>query len=133
MALYMKDFKTPYGVKATYWKIAKLNLDLHYKYCDIVVHGFYDEEARLEGMEPLEIKTVRANWNPSEFDSYFAPQTFTSANIVKISEKEDKSIKPYLGELKAEDIEVNKEENIYERAYAYLKAHEMFSTCTNVD
>ena len=135
MALSKSNYVTPYGVEAQYWKIAKINIDLHYQACDIVVHGYATEDARLNGMEPLETRRVRAHWGVSEFKAFFAPDTFSSNNVSTMSVKEDKSIKPYLGETKnakAINVELNPTDNIYERAYAFVKQDEFFCNCADI-
>lgn len=134
MGLYKSNYMTQFGVEAQYWKIAKINLDVHYQACDIVMHGYATEEARLNGMEPLDTKRVRAHWGPSEFKAYFAPTTFASSNNVETREKkEDRSIKPYEGDLEKDpNIEINIEDNIYERAYAFVKQNEFFANCSDI-
>lgn len=135
MALSKSNYVTPYGVEAQYWKIAKINIDVHYQACDIVVHGYATEDARLNGMEPLETRRVRAHWGVSEFKTFFAPQTFSANGIETKSVKEDRSIKPYLGEEKKTrtiSTELNPTDNIYERAYAFVKMDEFFSTCDDI-
>lgn len=136
MGLYKTNYITAYGVEAQYWKIAKVNIDIHYEACDIVLHGYATQEARLNGKEPLETKRVRAHWGPNEFKMFFAPNTFSTKHKSVQPIKEDKSIKPYMWDmtktLSDEEVGLQPSDNIYERAYAFVKMDEFFSTCSDI-
>lgn len=123
MALYKDKYITKFGVEANYWKITQITLNTHYGWCDITVSGYASEEARKNNNEALDKEVVRANWNPNEFGSFFSAESFTD-NV-----KEIKSTKPFMQSLKCtltaeEKPAVN--QNIYERAYEYVKRDERF-------
>lgn len=122
MALYKSNHQTKYGIEASYWKITQINLNSHYGWCDITVCGYASEEARRNNKEPLEKETVRANWNPNEFGSFFSAESFTE-------NEEATSDKPFMQNLKCtltaeEKPAVN--QNIYERAYEFVKRDSRF-------
>lgn len=123
MALYKSNHETKYGIEANYWKITQITLNAHYGWCDITVSGYASEEARRMDKEPLDKETVRANWNPNEFGSFFSASSFTE------NPKEVKDSRPFMQNLKCTLTAEEKpafNQNIYERAYEYVKRDERF-------
>lgn len=123
MALYYDNYETQFGVKATYWRITQINLNVHYGWCDITVSGYASEEARNNNKEALHEEHVRANWNPNEFGSFFTAESF----IDNKEEKEDN--RPFMKSLKctlSEEEKPSINQNIYERAYEFVKRDERF-------
>lgn len=125
MALYKENHQTKFGVEANYWKITQITINAHYGWCDITVSGYASAEARQNNSEALDKEIVRANWNPNEFGSFFSAQSFNEE-----SSAETKTNKPYMQGLRCtltaeEKPAVN--QNIYERAYEFVKRDKRFS------
>lgn len=95
MALLTKDKVNQFGVREEYWRILSINLNLQYNYCDITLGGYVDEETRNAGLEPMNIKKVRAKWDEYEFLKFFTAKAMSEENV-----------------------------NIYNRAYDYIKQKE---------
>lgn len=92
MALLTKDKVNQFGVTEEYWRILNINLNMQYKYCDITIGGYANQESRDNGSEPMNIRKVRAKWDEQEFAAFFS--------VSAINEGDD---------------------NIYNRAYDYIK------------
>ncbi|SRR5574344_875551 len=71
MALLTKNKINQFGVKEEYWRVLTINLNLQYGYCDITLGGYMDEQTRIKGLEPMNIRKVRAKWSDDEFATYF--------------------------------------------------------------
>lgn len=102
MALLTENKINQFGVIEEYWRILSINLNLQYNYCDITLAGYANAEIRNSKGEPMNIKKVRAKWDNEEFFKFFAPQTFD----VKLIN---------------EDGSADISDNIYQRAYEYVK------------
>lgn len=100
MALYTENRDNMYGLTTEYWKVARINIDAIYKFCDITLYGYATREARDQDKEPLEQKKVRANWSEGEFAKYFSAEALSK----------NRSSDPL--------------SNIYEAAYNYVKEKE---------
>ena len=107
MALLTKDKINQFGVQEEYWRILSINLNIQYNYCDITLGAYANEDARDQDAEPMNIKKVRAKWDNEEFFKFFASQTFESKTT-----KADESS--------------NVSDNIYERAYDYIKVRDEY-------
>lgn len=123
MALYKENHQTKFGVEANYWKITQITINSHYGWADITVNGYASEEARNNNSEALDKEIVRANWNPNEFGSFFSANSFTESTI------ENKNNKMFMQGLKctlSEEEKPSVNQNIYERAYEYVKRDNRF-------
>lgn len=92
MALLTKDKTNQFGAKEEYWRILSININLQYQYCDITLGAYIDEQTRVKGSEPMNIKKVRAKWDEQEFLNFFTAQAMNAKNV-----------------------------NIYNQAYDYIK------------
>lgn len=122
MALYKNNHQTKFGVEANYWKITQITINSHYGWADITVNGYASEEARRNNSESLDKEIVRANWNPNEFGSFFSAESF-------INDAETKNKQPFMQGLKctlSEEEKPSINQNIYERAYEFVKRDERF-------
>ena len=95
MALLTKDKVNQFGAKEEYWRILNINLNLQYKYCDITLGDYIDAESRDKGLEPMNIRKVRAKWGEQEFLKFFTAKAMNEESV-----------------------------NIYNRAYSYIKQKE---------
>lgn len=102
MALLTENKINQFGVKEEYWRILNINLNIQYNYCDITLGAYANKDARNSDAEPMNIKKVRAKWDNKEFFKFFAPQTF---ELKKVNTDESSNIS----------------DNIYKRAYDYIK------------
>lgn len=75
MALLTKDKINQFGVIEEYWRILSININLQYKYCDVTLGAYANQETRENDKEPMNIKKVRAKWSEDEFEKYFSPRT----------------------------------------------------------
>lgn len=107
MALLTKDKINQFGVQEEYWRILSINLNIQYNYCDITLGAYASEDARASEAEPMNIKKVRAKWDNEEFFKFFAPQTFE----LKTAKADESS---------------NISDNIYKRAYDYIKVRDEY-------
>lgn len=104
MALHLENQTNQFGVPEEYWKILKINIDIVNQFCDITIGAYYNQEARDNGSEPMNLRKVRAKWSDEEFNKYFSPKALSS-------------FRGY---------------NIYQVAYNYVKQKdEMFSKARN--
>ena len=78
MALLTKNKINQFGVKEEYWRVLTINLNLQYGYCDITLGGYIDEQTRIKGLEPMNIRKVRAKWSDDEFATYFTTSRIES-------------------------------------------------------
>lgn len=85
MALIKKDNTNQFGVSETYYRITGINLNLHFKFCDITVSGYASKDARLQNKEPLNIRTIRAKWTDEEFGAYFSPRVISNNSIYNMA------------------------------------------------
>ena len=92
MALLTEGKVNQFGVQEEYWRILNINLNLQYNYCDITIGGYVDAITREKGLEPMNIKKVRAKWDDEEFLKFFTSEDMSKDNV-----------------------------NIYNRAYKYVK------------
>ena len=83
------------------------DLNIQYNYCDITLGAYANEDARNSDAEPMNIKKVRAKWDNEEFFKFFAPQTFE----LKTAKADESS---------------NVSDNIYKRAYDYIKVRDEY-------
>ena len=107
MALLTENKTNQFGVKEEYWRILSINLNIQYNYCDITLGAYANEDARNSDAEPMNIKKVRAKWDNEEFEKFFAPRTFELKTA-----KADESL--------------NVSNNIYKRAYDYIKIRDEY-------
>ena len=92
MALLTEGKLNQFGAKEEYWRILNINLNLQYNYCDITIGGYVDTITREKGLEPMNIKKIRAKWDEKEFFKFFTPKSMNEENV-----------------------------NIYNRSYKYIK------------
>lgn len=92
MALLTEGKLNQFGAKEEYWRILNINLNLQYNYCDITIGGYVDTITREKGLEPMNIKKIRAKWDEKEFFKFFTSKSMNEENV-----------------------------NIYNRAYKYIK------------
>lgn len=97
MALLTKDKVNQFGVKEEYWRVLSVNLNLQYSYCDITLGAYMDAETRDKGLEPMNLKKVRAKWDDAEFLKFFTPKAMSEENV-----------------------------NIYNRVYEYIKHKDVY-------
>ena len=107
MALLTKDKINQFGVQEEYWRILSINLNIQYNYCDITLGAYANEDATNSQAEPMNIKKVRAKWHNEEFFKFFAPETFE----LKTAKADGSS---------------NVSDNIYKRAYDYIKVRDEY-------
>ena len=107
MALLTKDKINQFGVQEEYWRILSINLNIQYNYCDITLGAYANEDARNSDAEPMNIKKVREKWDNEEFLKFFAHQTFE----LKTAKADESS---------------NVSDNIYKRAYDYIKVRDEY-------
>lgn len=123
MALYKENHITKFGVEANYWKITQITLNSHYGWCDITVSGYASEEARRNNSEALDKEVIRANWNPNEFGSFFSAESFIEGD------SNSKDNRPFMQSLKCtlpKEALPDANQNIYQRAYEYVKRSNKF-------
>ena len=80
MAL-QKSIETPSGVNASYWKITKITVDSSVFFIESIISGYYDEQARIDGREPLLSKQYSWLSSAENFETEISAESNIIANI----------------------------------------------------
>lgn len=71
MALLKENYITTYGTTAEHWVIQSININSHYKWCDITFVGYVNEDAYLNGADPIQQHKTKVNMDTG-FENYLS-------------------------------------------------------------